>query len=136
MQPLRPAAARHKVPLLVDTSIWIDHLRRPELDLARAMRKRTVRMHRFVVADIALGSLRDRASTLAWLAEIRLVKEAQHEEVMALIEREHLFGLGIGYVDAHLLASTLLTPETALWTRDKRLHAAAERLGAAAPPAN
>jgi hypothetical protein len=124
------------VPLLVDTSVWIDHLRRPELVLAREMRNRSVRMHRFVLAEITLGSLKGRAATIAGLAGIRLARDAHHAEVMELIEREHLYGIGIGYVDAHLLASTLLTPETRLWTRDKRLHAAAERLGIAAKPVN
>lgn len=124
------------MPLIVDTPVWIDHLRAPDLRLARAMRDRSVRMHRFVLAEIALGSLKDRTATIAGLAGLRLAQEARHEEVMALVERERLYRTGIGWVDAHLLASTLLTPGTSLWTRDKRLQTAAERLGIAAGPTN
>lgn len=118
--------------LVVDSSIWIDHLRRPELGLVRAMRERRVLLHRFVLAEVALGSLKSRTATIAGLRALRPAVEAAHDDVMDLIERERLYGLGVGYVDAHLLASTLLTPDARLWTRDKRLRAAAERSGVAA----
>lgn len=120
--------------LVVDTAIWIDHLRRPEPRLVRAMRERRARVHRFVLAEVALGSLKDRTATMRGLDRLERATEARHEEVMGLIERERLYGTGIGYVDAHLLASTLLTPGATLWTLDRRLGEAAERLGMAATP--
>lgn len=131
--PPRPVIEVNDAALLVvDSSIWIDHLRQPELDLARALRSRSVRMHPFVLGEIALGSLANREAVLRSLGSLRSAPIAQHAEVMELIEREKLYGIGIGYVDAHLLAWTLILRAARLWTRDKRLRAAAERLGVAA----
>lgn len=121
--------------VLADSSIWIDHLRSPDPRLIDFGRSKRLRTHPFVVGEIALGSLADRAAMLAALRLLRGVAVAEHDEVMAFVERERLFGRGIGYVDAHLLASCRLSPAS-LWTRDKRLHAAAERLGVAARVAN
>lgn len=122
--------------LLVDAAIWIDHLRRPDLALARALKSDRALIHPFTIGEIALGGLRDRQAVLLELNLRLRPRIASDQEVLAMIEEHALHGLGIGYVDAHLLASTLLTPEARLWTRDKRLQAAAERLGVAAKPVN
>lgn len=122
--------------LLVDSAIWIDHLRRPEPTLVRALRARRALIHPFTIGELALGNLRDRAAVLRELALRLRPRVAGDGEVLQMIEEHGLYGVGIGWVDAHLLASTLLTPETQLWTRDKRLLAAAERLGVAAKPVN
>lgn len=90
-------------------------------------------IHPFTIGEIALGSLKDRASILRELSLRPRPRIARDAEVLLLIEEHALFGAGIGWVEAHLLASTLLTPEARLWTRDKRLSAAAERLAVAAP---
>jgi predicted nucleic acid-binding protein len=86
-------------------------------------------IHPFVTADLALGSLRDRTKTLALLDLLPPVRVAQQNEVRSLIESRRLYGLGIGVIDAHLIASVLISPPTLLWTRDKQLRRVAERLG-------
>ena len=118
--------------LLVDTGIWIDHIRRLDPDLARALSAGQVLGHPFVTGEIAMGSLRDRALILDALERLPQAETARDQEVLDLVERESLFGLGLGWVDAHLLASALLNPGARLWTRDRRFHQAAERLGVAA----
>ncbi len=94
--------------------------------------RQRVLMHPCVIGEVALGNIRNRAD---WLVEMRDLKQAivaGNDEVNEMIERERLFGLGIGYVDAHLLASVRLTEGASLWTRDKRLAAVAQRLSLAA----
>lgn len=118
--------------ILADTAIWVDHLNRGGDPIMEArLDAGEVAMHPFIRGEIALGSLRDRAL----LDDLRLLRHvvcAEDDEVIALIQRHRLFATGLGWVDAHLLAATLLTPGTHLWTRDRRLHEAAERLGVAA----
>ena len=86
-------------------------------------------MHPFIVAKLALGSLRDREQTLGMLERLPQVRVAQLSEVRRMIELHSLFSRGIGLTDAHLMASTLITPSTQLWTRDKRLLGIAQALG-------
>jgi predicted nucleic acid-binding protein len=122
--------------ILVDTSIWIDHLGRGNVSqLADLLERELVVMHRYVIGEIALGSLRDRRERLAYLRNLHPVPVATDAEVTALIEWGQLHNTGIGYVDAHLLtAARAAGPGVmTIWTRDKRLHAQAERLGVAAP---
>lgn len=119
--------------ILADTSIWIDHLRRSDPLLASRLSRKQVIVHRFVIGELALGSLPKRDATLASLRRLPFAVQASDSEVQILIESAPLHGIGIGYVDAHLLASVRLTPGASLWTRDRRLHAAADRLGIAAP---
>lgn len=76
-----------------------------------------------------MGYLRQRTLVLRNLHALKSAVIATDEEVLDLVEREQLFGLGIGYIDAHLLASARLTPSTALWTRDKRLAGVAAKIG-------
>jgi len=117
--------------ILADTSIWIDHFRYFDAELRRIVEEDMLLCHPFVIDELALGSLRDRATVLAFLAAQRQAAVATHDEIMTMIERHGLFSMGIGYTDTHLLASVLLDRRTALWTRDKRLRAAAEKAGAA-----
>jgi len=117
--------------ILVDTSVWVDHLRSGDAQLANLLERGAVLMHPFVVGEIACGSLSDRSSILELLDDLPAAVVAEGEEVLAFIERHVLHGKGIGYVDMHLLASVKLTEGASLWTRDKRLHIAARDLGCA-----
>ena len=116
--------------ILADTSIWIDHFRRVDAELRRIIEDDLLLCHPAVIGELALGSLRDRSSVIAFLAAQRAAVVATHDEVMTMIDRHSLFSIGIGYTDAHLLASVLLDQRATLWTRDKRLRAAAEKAGA------
>ena len=118
--------------ILVDTSVWVDHLRKGEPVLARLLEAGRVLAHPFIIGELALGSLRNRSTVIGALRNLGAATAASNEEVLAFIETQRLAGLGIGYIDAHLLASTRLTPGTSFWTRDRRLHAVAERLSLAA----
>jgi predicted nucleic acid-binding protein len=118
--------------ILVDSSLWIDHLRHPSEILADLLGRRQVVIHPFIIGELALGHLSPRDLILEMLQDLNHVATADDAEVLRLVERERLFGLGLGYVDAHLLASSRLTPGTWLWTRDRRLAAAAEHLSLAA----
>ncbi|NMV38756.1 type II toxin-antitoxin system VapC family toxin [Ralstonia insidiosa] len=122
--------------ILVDTSVWIDHLRDGDAVLAGLLERGQVLAHSFVVGELALGSLRQREVVLESLQDLPQVRIATDVEVLHFISNHALFGLGIGYVDVHLMAAVQLTPGTSLWTRDKRLHAAAEKLGIAAKTAH
>jgi hypothetical protein len=115
--------------ILVDTSVWVDHLRRGDARLAKLLERSLVAMHPFVMGEIACGSLSDRAVVLELLQELPTVVVADNDEAFGFIERHRLYGKGIGYVDVHLLASVALTQGATLWTRDKRLHAVADDLG-------
>lgn len=117
--------------ILVDTSVWVDHLRRFDAALADALERGTVLMHPFVVGELACGSLGDRATILALLQDLPAAVTADSGEVLGYIERHGLHGRGIGYVDAQLLASVALTAGSSLWTRDKRLLALAQSLAMA-----
>jgi hypothetical protein len=100
--------------------------------LADLLAANQVVMHPYVLGEIAMGNLRDRESTLTELYDIPWAKLASDDEVLTLVSVHRLYGSGLGYIDAHLLAATRLTAEAALWTRDKRLRRAAERLRLAA----
>ena len=116
--------------ILVDTSVWIDHLRHGEASLAQALLQMTVGIHPFVVGEMACGNLKNRQEVLQLLQGLPAMQQALDPEVMQLIENKGLMGRGIGYVDAHLCASALLSGAQ-LWTRDKRLLAVAQELGLA-----
>lgn len=114
--------------ILVDTSVWIDHLRSGEATLARLLDGTAVLGHPWVTGEVALGNLRHREEVVGLLRGLPQAFVADDDEVLRLIEQEALYGAGIGYVGAQLLAATRLTPDAALWTRDKRLLAVAARL--------
>lgn len=120
--------------VLVDTSVWIDHLRRSDPDLVGLLEAGNVLTHPFVIGEIALGSLRQPARILDALVELPRAIVATDDEVLSFIAVHALGGTGIGYVDAHILASARLTPGVRLWTRDRRLSAVAQSLGHAGGP--
>jgi predicted nucleic acid-binding protein len=115
--------------ILADTSIWIDHFRKGDDELARQLNRGQIVMHPWVIGELSLGQLSHRAEILSTLADLPATLVASNAEVFGVIERYGLSGTGIGYVDAYLLAATLLTPDTMLWTRDRRLGSAAENMG-------
>jgi predicted nucleic acid-binding protein len=115
--------------ILADTSVWIDHLRAGIDEMVDRLNRGQISVHPLVVAELALGNLRDRGRTLGLLDLLPQVREAQLREVRLLIESRTLYGFGMGIVDAHLIASVLITPATLLWTRDKQLRKVAEGLG-------
>lgn len=117
--------------ILVDTSVWIDHLRGGDAELARLLTASQVLMHPFVIGELALGNLQNRGTIVGALRGLPKASVAVDDEVLQFIDRQQLFGLGIGYVDAHLLAAMRLMPGAVLWTRDKRLLAVATRLAIA-----
>ena len=116
------------MPVLVDSSVWIDHLRAGDPALAALLGQGQVLGHVFVTGELALGTLRQRGIVLEALRGLPQAVVAHDHEVMRFIDGNALHGIGIGYVDAHLLASTRLTPNATIWTRDRRLTLAADRL--------
>ena len=119
--------------ILVDTSVWVDHFRETDPRLGALVDDERLLMHPFVLGELALGTLRQRGTILRSLARLPRATRASDDEVLGLIERHALPGSGIGYVDAHLVASVRLISGARLWTHDKRLHAVAARLSIAAP---
>ena len=115
--------------ILADTSVWIDHLRSGNKELRRHLDQGQIVIHPFIIAELALGSLKNRAKTLALLDLLPQVRIARLSELRLMIEARRLYGLGIGLTDAHLIASVLIDSPTLLWTRDKRLRQVAESFG-------
>jgi predicted nucleic acid-binding protein len=111
--------------ILVDTSIWVDHLRVGDKLLAALLGQGQVLAHAFVTGELALGNLRQRDLVVATMQDLPQAPLATDQEVLHFIDRNALSGRGIGYVDAHLLASVRLMAGATLWTRDKRLLSAA-----------
>lgn len=120
--------------ILVDTSIWVDHLHVGDEELVALLDDGEVLIHPFVIGELTLGNLPDRSHYLAMLNELPRVTSVTDEEVFAFVERHRLFGRGIGFIDAHLLAALGLTAGAVLWTRDRRLIDAASRLGLMSRP--
>ncbi len=114
--------------ILVDTSVWVNHLREGNSALERLLNEGDVACHPFIVGELACGNLKRRADILALLNALPTASPAEHEEVLAFIERHRLMGKGLGYVDMHLLAAAHLS-EVSLWTLDKRLSEVAEAMG-------
>lgn len=118
--------------ILADTSIWVDHLRANDKLLAGLLSSGHVLMHPHVIGELALGNFRQREMTLRDLSNLPRAVVATHAEAMHFIEHNALFGLGVGFIDIHLLASVRSTDGASIWTRDKRLNSVASRLGLAA----
>jgi predicted nucleic acid-binding protein len=114
--------------ILVDTSVWIDHINASDPLLFSLLSEGRVLAHPYVIGEISLGSLRDREVVLGALLDLPRAPIATPEETFYLIEREGLFNRGIGYVDTSLLASARLHPGITIWTRDKRLKKVADEL--------
>ena len=113
--------------ILVDTSVWIEHLQKGNQRLRSLLYDEQVLCHPFVIGELACGALHNRQEILGMLRSLPEARLAHHEEVLSFLERRHLYGRGLGWVDAHLLASALLTG-CALWTFDKPLRQAAAAL--------
>jgi predicted nucleic acid-binding protein len=115
--------------ILVDTSVWIDHLRSPEPMLSGYLADELVLTHPFVIGEVALGNFKRRALLVELFENLNHVEKAQDEEVLSLIEKRKWFGTGLSLVDCHLLVSLQLSREAALWTRDKRFAELAREMG-------
>jgi len=118
--------------ILVDTSVWIEHLRARDAALVWHLEQGEVLMHPWVLGELACGNLRNRSELLSLLQRLPPCRCASDAETLFFIERRRLMGKGIGWVDAHLLASVALGGTQGLWTRDQRLQRAADELGLAA----
>ncbi len=113
--------------VLVDTSIWIDHFRNDNKELKGLLLKAKVICHPFIIGELACGNLNNREGILSLMRSLPRAKVAEQEEILKFIKANHLMGIGIGYIDVNLLASSLLS-EVLLWTFDKRLQKAAIQL--------
>ena len=115
--------------VLVDTNIWIDHLRKTEPVLVDLLERDQVCVHQSVITELALGNLKDRSVFLKALERLMVLRNVDDQGVRHLVEERHLWGRGISAVDAALLASVVVTSGVSLWTRDKRLRQAARDVG-------
>jgi len=115
--------------ILADTSVWVDHLRNHNREMEKLLARGQIVMHPFVVAELSLGSLHNRRKRLSEMESLLEVRVAQLSEVRQMIEAHALYSKGIGLIDAHLVASCLLTPGTQLWTLDRSLERIAGVLG-------
>ena len=116
---------------LVDTSVWVEHLRHGHPGLAALLEEGRVLCHPFVIGELACGHLSNRGGTLHLLGALPEAPLAGHDEVLRLVGARRLHGSGLGWIDAHLLASALLAGSP-LWTLDRRLAAVASRVGVGA----
>ncbi len=117
--------------ILVDTSVWIDHLRQGNTRLSSMLLNATVLIHPFVIGVLACGNIRSRSQILKLLGDLPASRVADDKEVLFFIKYNNLTRRGIGYVDAHLLASVSLSSPAHLWTVDRRLEDVAAQLGLA-----
>lgn len=115
--------------VLVDTSVWIDHLRSKSKPLISLLEQSQVSIHPMIIGELACGNLRHRTQLLGLWENLPHVVEASHSEVLLCLEKNRLMGKGVGFIDLHLLSSTLLSTNTSLWTHDRRLQNLAESLG-------
>ena len=115
--------------VLVDTNIWIDHLRKTEPVLVDLLERDQVCVHQSVITELALGNLKNRSFFLKMLERLMIVRNVDDQGVRHLVEERRLWGRGFSAVDAALLASVVVAPGVSLWTRDKRLRQAAREVG-------
>ena len=120
--------------VLIDTSVWIDHLVSEEPHLVYLLDNQQVLTHSMVIAELALGNLRNREQVLRLIGGLPRTPVATDDELLFFVERHRLMGRGIGYVDAHLLSAATLAGQTTLWTGDRRLSSVAGDLNLAYPP--
>jgi len=113
--------------ILVDTSVWVDHLRKGEEELETLLNEGLVLSHPFVIGELACGNLKNRDEILSLLEALPKTGVASHEEVLHLVAERKLYGKGLGWIDMHLLAAALLS-QSPLWTRDKTLASVAREL--------
>ena len=117
--------------VLVDTSVWIDHLRNGNAVLAELLEQNGVVMHPLVLGELACSNLRNRSQLLQLWQNLDSLREINHKEALYFIEHHGLMGKGVGYIDVHLLASVILDANSQLWTLDKRFAQVASELGCA-----
>ena len=117
--------------ILVDTSVWVDHLNAPDASMTSRLRTNEVLMHSMVIGELACGNLRDREARIADLKGIQGIAELGNDVVITRIEEHNLMGRGLGFVDAHLICAVLEEEGACLWTRDRRLNEVATELGVA-----
>ena len=113
--------------VLVDTSVWVSHLRDGNAELANLLNDGRVLCHPLIVGELACGNLKDREAILSFLQLLPMSIEAEHEEVLSFIAINRLMGKGMGYVDVHLMTSAVLTG-VSVWTLDKHLAQAADSM--------
>ena len=118
--------------ILADTSVWVDHLRSPNPLVIQLADQERLLTHPYVIGELAMGHLRRRDDFIRGLRNMDRAARALDEEVTRLVEENRLYGLGIDWVDAHLLASSMLVNDVLLWTHDRRLNTVAARFGRAA----
>ena len=118
--------------VLVDTSVWVHHLREGDPDLERLLSDGEVMCHPFIIGELACGHLKNRSEVLSLLRLLPMASQAEHEEILQFIERNDLMGKGLGYIDVHLSASAVLTG-VPMWTYDRRLDEANIGLGISYP---
>ena len=116
--------------ILVDTSVWVDHLRKGNPIFALLLEEGNVATHPFIIGELACGSISNRNEVLGLLNALPRIRAAEHAEVGHFVEKEHLYGRGIGWIDAHLLASALLS-DVLIWTLDRKLLRITATLGLA-----
>ena len=114
--------------VLVDTSVWVEHLRSGNTGLENLLNSGSVVCHLFIVGELACGNLSNRVEILSLLQALPLANHAEHEEVMHFIDNYSLMGKGLGYIDMHLLVSAILT-KVPIWTLDKKLREVSSKLG-------
>ena len=114
--------------ILVDTSVWVDHLRSRDPALAELLEQSRVIMHPMVLGELACGNLQNRRQLLQLWQQLESLQVVSHDEALHFIEQNGLMGKGIGYFDVHLLASAAIAGGVKLWTRDKRLACIAAEL--------
>lgn len=115
------------MPTLVDTSVWVNHLRTDAPALRRLLEEDLVLCHPLVIGELACGNLKDRSDVLGSLTVLPTTPTIEYEEVLMFIETHKLFGQGLGWIDVHLLASAVLG-RVSLWTLDQSLRTAAKKL--------
>jgi len=116
--------------VLVDTPVWVSHLREGDIGLERLLNEGAVVCHPFIMGELACGNIKNRTEILSLLQSLPPAIQAEHEEVMRFIDNHKLMGKGLGYIDIHLLASALLT-DVPIWTLDKKLNDISAALGIA-----
>lgn len=114
--------------VLVDTSVWVAHLREGNVGLESLLNEGNVACHPFIIGELACGRLKNRTEIISLLQSLPMALPAEHDEVLQFIDNQQLMGSGLGYIDMHLLASANLT-KISLWTLDKRLHEVSLKLG-------
>ena len=120
--------------ILVDTSVWVQHLRKGDPALVDLLENDRVIVHPYVTGELACGNLRNRSEVLSLLQALPPSSVVRHDEILQFIESRTLMGTGAGLIDMHLLAATVLEPDAKLWTRDRRLHALAHELNVSYTP--